>query len=276
MQADFFTLSKIGWMLVSPTAWIVWGVVLATIFLLVGWIRTAKVGLCGLSLLLVLTSFYPWGDMLLGKLENRFAAPALTEQIPDALIVLGGAEDMTVSLSHSGAEVGEAAERYLVAAQLARTFPETPVWVSGGSAALTMTDHAQVAAIHRRVMQVAGLPAEQVRIEQQSRNTAENMQNLSQVLPRDGYYLLITSAFHMPRAIGAARQQGLKLTPYPVDYRTESGAYRKLRFQPLSNWKNLELACREWLGLVVYYLTGKSPSIFPAPGNDADAKGDMR
>ena len=74
----------------------------------------------------------------------------------------------------------------------------------------------------------------------------------------------------MPRAIGVFRKAGFPVEPYPVDWRT-SGAEDALRpFATLSDGlQRTDTAVHEWVGLLVYWLTGRSSELFPAPTQDA-------
>ncbi len=140
-----------------------------------------------------------------------------------------------------------------------------------------MPDHQAVADIHRQLLEMAGVPAEQIYIEENSRNTLENLQNLQQLLPNgDAEYLLVTSAFHMPRSIGIARQLGLNVIAYPVDFRSQRSAQRQWDFALFEHLHTLELATREWLGLVVYYFSGKTSQLLPGRMTDTDDSLDVR
>jgi uncharacterized SAM-binding protein YcdF (DUF218 family) len=87
------------------------------------------------------------------------------------------------------------------------------------------------------------------------------------IKPRPGErWLLITSAYHMPRAVGCFRRAGLSVEAYPVDWRT--GGRRGLTTPSGSVAGGLDradVAVREWLGLVAYWITGRTSDLFPAP-----------
>jgi uncharacterized SAM-binding protein YcdF (DUF218 family) len=70
----------------------------------------------------------------------------------------------------------------------------------------------------------------------------------------------------MPRAVGLFRAQGFAVEAYPVDYRTR-GAVDLLRpFAPLSEGlRRTDAAMREWVGLLAYRLSGRTPEFLPAP-----------
>ncbi len=277
MDELFFIVSKLAWSVFSPSALFVWLTLLALVLLYRGYLHAAKTLLLNMTLIGFTVMVYPVGDILLEKLEQRFSVPAtLPEQI-DGIIVLGGGEQLKTSLSWQAPQTGEAGDRYLAAATLARHYPQTPVWVSGGSNLLQMTVHEAVADIHRNLLMMAGVSASQIHIEQNSRNTYENIQNLRQVLPdSDGQFLLVTSAYHMPRSIGIARQLELNVIAYPVDYRSQRGALRQWDFALFEHLQTLEPAIREWLGLIVYYLTGKTSQFLPGPLTGTDGNADVR
>nr|WP_235584665.1 YdcF family protein [Thiomicrospira sp. WB1] len=111
-----------------------------------------------------------------------------------------------------------------------------------------------------------GIAPSRLIIESDSRNTYENFIAIRPLLPNpNGRYLLVTSAFHMPRAVGIARQTGVNVIPWPTDYKSAQGPYRQANFKFSGHLDMLETAWREWLGLTAYYLTDRSASWFPAP-----------
>lgn len=277
MDELFFIVSKVAWSLISPSALFVWLTLLALGLLYWGYLRSAKALLSVMLISALTVMAYPVGDVLLEPLEKRFAVPSELPQAIDGIIVLGGGEQLKTSLSWQTAQIGEAGDRYLAAAMLARHYPQTPLWVSGGSNLLQMPDHKAVADIHRQLLEMAGVPPEQIYIEENSRNTFENLQNLQQLLPNgEAEYLLVTSAFHMPRSIGIARQLGLNVIAYPVDFRSQRSAQRQWDFALFEHLQTLELATREWLGLVVYYFSGKTSQLLPGQMTDTDDSFDVR
>ena len=85
--------------------------------------------------------------------------------------------------------------------------------------------------------------------------------------PKPGQrWLLVTSAWHMPRAMAAFRKAGFQVEPWPVDYRTAgwSDAFHLFPFEsPAQGLRQLDLAVHEWLGLLAYRLSGRSDDAFP-------------
>ena len=93
------------------------------------------------------------------------------------------------------------------------------------------------------------------------------------VKPKPGErWLLVTSGYHMPRAIGVFRKAGFSVEPYPVDWRTRGPEDALRPFPTLGDGlRRTDTAMREWVGLAIYWLTGRSSELFPGsiPGPGA-------
>jgi len=147
--------------------------------------------------------------------------------------------------------------------ELARRFPGLPIIYTCGSGWLLEPDikGADYTKLYFDAMGLAG----RVLYERESRNTFENA-TLSAPLAGDklaGTWLLVTSAFHMPRSVGVFRQQGWTVLPYPVDYRGQPLEW-DLYFNLSGNLEDLTMAAREWVGLLAYWLSGKTAHLLPA------------
>ena len=78
--------------------------------------------------------------------------------------------------------------------------------------------------------------------------------------------MLVTSAYHMPRAIGVFRREGFAVEAYPVDWRTRGASDLARPFVSLADGlKRSDTAVREWVGLVAYRLSGRTDDLFPSP-----------
>jgi len=104
--------------------------------------------------------------------------------------------------------------------------------------------------------------------EEQSRNTIENAV-LSRLIanPQPGErWILVTSAYHMPRAMAAFRAAGFPIEAYPVDWRTRGPVDALTPFKSVADGLGrTDTAVREWVGLVAYRLSGKTAELFPGP-----------
>jgi uncharacterized SAM-binding protein YcdF (DUF218 family) len=266
----FFPLSKILGFFASPSNLIILIGILGLLLLPTRFARAGRALAFASLVMLAILGLSPIGNALIIPLEARFPRWDATHGTPDGIIVLGGAISPDVSAARDEVALNEAAERLTVAAELARRYPAARVLFSGGSGALIYDEGAE-AAFALRLLEALGIPRTRIILEDRSRNTVENA-ILSKAIarPKPGErWLLVTSAHHMPRAIGVFRKAGFPVEAYPVDWRTR-GADDALRpFATVGDGlRRSDTAVREWVGLAVYWLTGRSSELFPAPTHD--------
>jgi uncharacterized SAM-binding protein YcdF (DUF218 family) len=259
----FFVLSKVLGFFAAPSNVVI---TIGCLGLLLLPSRFARLGrsLAFASLVvLAVLGFSPVGNALLIPLENRFPSWDPAGRAPDGIIVLGGAIDG--SAANGEIALNEAAERLTVVPELARRYPNARILFSGGSAALIYGGGSE-AEIAGQLLDSFGIARDRITLEDRSRNTAENAAFSKTVgQPKPGErWLLVTSAYHMPRAIGAFRKAGFLVEAYPVDWRTR-GAEDALRpFVTVSDGlQRTDAAAHEWIGLLVYWLTGRTSELFP-------------
>jgi uncharacterized SAM-binding protein YcdF (DUF218 family) len=263
----FFTISKIFEFIGSPSH-----LALALLALGVGlaYTRYFKAGRRLTTLaaaLLLLMAFGPVGHMLAVPLETRFAAPPDDAAPPDGIVVLGGSIDEALSAQYGRASFSQAAERVTAPLELLRRYPKARLVFTGGSASLRASTLTEAWAV-RRFWRAVGLDQGDVVYEDRSRNTFENaLFTRDLVKPKEGErWLLVTSAMHMPRAVGVFRKVGFPVIAYPVDFRTNGAFWRAgVPGDTGSAVSMVENAMHEWLGLIAYRLTGKTDALFPAP-----------
>ncbi len=167
---------------------------------------------CGMS---------PLGVWLARPLEGRFPLPAADMAAPTGIIVLGGSMDQLTTAARGQPTIGAAPGRMTEAVALAGRFPEARLVFTGGSAAVLDAEGDEAAAARAVFLQL-GIPPERITLERESRNTYENaVLTKAIVQPKPGErWLLVTSAWHMPRSVGIFRQAGWPVIPYPTDYET--------------------------------------------------------
>jgi uncharacterized SAM-binding protein YcdF (DUF218 family) len=209
----------------------------------------------------------PLSNMLIAPLEERFPPWGASGGAPDGIVVLGGAIEPAIALVRPASALNEAAERITVVAELARKYQSARILYSGGNGSLVPQggSEAQIAAA---LFETFGVPARRLMLEDQSRTTAENAAFSRQLaMPKPGErWLLVTSAYHMPRSIGAFRRAGFAVEAYPVDYRTTGPADLWIPFDSMATGlRRTDVAAHEWIGLLAYWLTGQSSELFPAP-----------
>jgi len=203
---------------------------------------------------------------LLRPLENRFPRQVQPEHV-DGIVVLGGAIAAAVSKDRDLAILNGDADRLVAFAGLARLYPEAQLVFAGGPPATPQSGMTEAEGT-RMLLQQLGVSSGRVLYEEQSKTTWENAVNaLALVHPKPGQtWLLITSASHMPRAIGAFRSAGWPfLIPWPVAYRTTTNGWMG-PFQPVGHrLADVDLAAHEWAGLVGYRVQGRTNQLFPGP-----------
>lgn len=268
----FFTISKLLWALVAPSSLIVLLIVGAWLAQVAGSQKLARRFLSVCTLLLVLISALPLGEWLLTPLEKRFPANSALPANADGIIVLGGAIDPERSEYWQQAELTEAGERISAFVYLANLYPQAQLLYSGGNAALDGSEFKEADYAPYLLAQL-GLNEERALLfESESRNTWENVINSQALVGNNesdtsGDWIIITSAFHMPRAIGAFCRRQWPVYAYAVDHRSNPDPFWRLQFAPLHNLQHLELALREWLGLIAYRVTGRSDRLLAGNTN---------
>lgn len=263
---SFFFTSKLGWLLFEPVNFCLF---LALGGLLAQYFAPAKgrmVALVAISALIVM-EFSPLGKLMLRPLEERFSAPPADFPEPYGILVLGGAIDDDLTRKHGVVALQEGASRLTEAVLLAKRFPDARIFYTGGSA-VALGGESLEAAEARDLLVGLSVARERIGIETRSRNTDENARFSAAILePKKGQvWLLVTSAFHMPRAMGLFRKAGFDVVAYPVDFRTygDERDWRAEVFR-INELSLFDLALHEWVGLTAYYLTGKIDHWFPAP-----------
>lgn len=263
----FFPVSKIFWLIAEPVGALV---LVACVGIALAFTRWARIGrwlsaLAALGLLIIV--FTPLGAALLLPLENRFPPPPADFPAPTGIIVLGGGLEAAKSEARGQVILDTEGTRLTAGLQLARRYPKAQLIFTGGSGSLDEHAPSESNGARRFWLDLGGNPG-QMSFEGKSRNTWENaLFTRDLVQPKPGEtWLLVTSAWHMPRAMGIFRRAGFKVIAYPVAYRTFSDN-RDWGFLVAASDRilTLDLAVKEWIGLLAYRLTHKTNALFPAP-----------
>ena len=172
------------------------------------------------------------------------------------LIVLGGAVGHPDSFAaHGQVPLNEAAERMTVPVGLMRQHPRWELVFSGGEGRLLATGVTE-SELARVFYQQQGLDMARVHLEAGSRTTRENARQVAQLLGERCRqpWLLVTSAWHMPRSMAEFEAVGCRVTPYPVDFRT-GDATALTEYSLARSLLSWQTALHEWLGWWVYAVT---------------------
>ncbi|HMN38615.1 MAG TPA: YdcF family protein [Hyphomicrobium sp.] len=263
----FHAAAKVLFFLFQPSSLAVLLTALGVVLLRAGRRRAGSVSAAAGMAWLVGAGLLPVGNILIYPLEERFSVPSPAEgQAIAGIIMLGGFEDPWVSSGRGSLNVNEAAERLTESVRLAKRWPDAKVVFTGGWGGLLEGVGADGAV--GAYLRDMGVMPERLILEGRSRNTFENaVFTRDLVAPQPGtVWLLVTSASHMPRAVGAFRQVGFDVLPFPVDFRTrDRGDMLRFFTSVPDGLKRCDLAVHEWLGLLMYWLTGRSNALYPAP-----------
>jgi uncharacterized SAM-binding protein YcdF (DUF218 family) len=263
----FFVLSKLLGFFAIPSNLVMAIGLVGVLLLPTRFVRAGRRLIVAGLIALAVLGYSPLGNLLIMALEQRFPSWDAAQGAPDGIVVLGGSISPDVSTARNEIALNEAAERMTAMVDLARRYPNARVIFSGGSPALFFSE-APEAEFAVRLLQSLGVPRERILVEDRSRNTVENAvfsKLIAQPKPGERW-LLVTSAYHMPRSMGVFRAADFAVEPYPVDWRTRGTADAWRPFPTLAEGlRRTDTAVREWIGLAAYWLTGRSSEFFPRP-----------
>ena len=263
MENIFWFISKISWALIAPETLLLFLLILSSSLLWTRYNKQGRILISSTILFIAMISVFPFSSWILRPLEERFPVPKKLPAQVDGIIVLAGAENISITAARGQPSISDGGERLTTFVWLANIYPNAVLLFSGGSGTLAEQKH-KPADTARKMFNQIGLDPERVRFESDSKNTAENaLMSYDLIQPKpDQHWILVTSAFHMPRSVGLFRKAGWTVIPYPVDFNTTKSF--NLTFD-LREIGRLSTGIREWLGLIVYRLTGVTLALFPSP-----------
>jgi len=234
--------------------------------MLTPWKRAGRIFLWSGFLFALFVSVIPIGKTMKQSLENRFPVLLELPENVDGILVLGGVVNETITHHRGQVSIGGSIERLTEAANLLKRYPDAKFVFSGGSGKL-LTQNIKEADVIAPLLKTLGIDPGRVIFENMARNTYENVMLMKKLLqPEPGEsWILVTSAFHMPRSVGTFRKAGWKVIPYPVDFHFTGKEEFRPTFSFLGGFGHLSGGLHEWLGLLFYWLTGKSETFFPEP-----------
>ncbi len=263
----FFVLSKTIGYLVMPSNLLMAIGLIGLVLLFTRFRRLASWLLVTSLVLIAFVGYSPLGRILLLPLEDRFPPWDPSRGTPDGIVVLGGAISPDISAARGVVALNGSAERVTVTAELAHRYPNARIIFTGGNGSIDPTAPLE-APLAVKEFEALGVAHDRITAEEQSRNTIENAV-FSRLLanPKPGErWLLVTSAAHMPRAIAAFRAAGFPVEAYPVNWHTRGPRDAAELFDSfVGGLAMTDHAAHEWLGLAVYWVTGRTSELFPAP-----------
>jgi uncharacterized SAM-binding protein YcdF (DUF218 family) len=262
----FFWLSKILWIFVNPGNLLLLGILVGTVLLFTRWFRAARTVFTFLATTSLIIAIFPIGGWMISLLENRFPPPHIAMGEVEGIVALGGIVDQVLTQERGQLALGSGYQRLTELSRLAALYPNAKIVFSGGSGDI-LNQKIKEADVLVPYLNQLGLSPQRLILENRSRNTYENaIFSRTLVDPQPGErWVIITSAFHMPRTMGTFQQAGWHgLIAYPVNYRYGPSGPRWPRFNLIFGLKELDTAIHEWLGLLAYRLVGRSSALFPS------------
>ena len=255
-----FLLSKIVALFSQPLHWVI-ALQVLTLIKAARSPRIARACATGALALLLVIGWLPIPDLLVRPLEQRYAeiAPDADLRAFDGVVVLGGAmEAGYIAMDHRQPLLTDAAGRMTAVVAMAQKYPSMPIVFTGGEGDLfgTGPSEAQRAGHFFTTMH---LSESRIVLEDRSRNTYENAVFTGQLagIDKRKRWLLVTSAWHMPRAMATFEKAGWNVTAYPVDFRTGNST-PLTRYSLAMGADRWQLVLREAIGLAAYRLLGRA------------------
>ncbi len=217
-----------------------------------------------LSFLIIMIVVMPFGRWTVALLENRFETRHELTQDTVGIILLGGSFDRPTTLARGVTSYNIAAGRFIAFTELARIYPDKRLLFTGGGRPMPNT--VNEASLAKNVWQNLGFDVERVIFESDSRSTVENATLSYELIQPEKHerWALVTSAAHLPRAVGLFRKAGWNIVPYPVDYHTDGRMEWTINFSMCNGFQAWRVAMREFAGLILNYWTGKSEELLPS------------
>ena len=251
----FFVISKVFTPFLHPLNYIFIFLLLALVFY-----RKPRFGRTCIALallLLMVFGTYPLPDIMVRYLESRYPLPSQLPQV-DAVVVLTGMLDLKAS-TLDNLEFYDGVERILTGMQLVRNRYGQKLIIAGGSGDLYNQTVSEARLLKAFAINF-GLPEEQILIDPSSRNTHENAINTKLLMEKHNIasIFLVTTASHLPRAMGCFKKLGIHPIPYGVDYHSPpSPEYRLSSFIPdVGALRKTSFVIHEYIGLLAYKLAG--------------------
>ena len=263
----FYFVSKILGFFLQPSTLMFATLFVGVLLTATAWRRLARWLMLGSLGAIAVFGLLPTAELLVQPLEDRFPRPDAGFDVASTagIIVLGGVVDGPGQVRRELGGLGETAERLTEALALSRRYPGVRIIFTGGS---WPSNYPPEAELMGDVLLALGLDAARLTLESKSLTTHENAVLTARLLePRpDQTWLLITSAAHMPRSVGVFRKAGFKVVTWPVDYRSPvQVSLMSIYPSFLYGLRDLDYAAHEYQGLLAYYLTGRTDTLFPAP-----------
>lgn len=262
---NLFIFSKILWFLISPLNLIFILVLIIFVLNYFGKIFISKFLLYFTIFFIFIVCILPVGPYLNYLLEKEFHNSNFYPVNLDGILILAGATNPNLTKEHNQVTLNGSAERLTESINLINKYPNARIVFSGGSGSLKYPNLSHATAAHKFFINM-GIPTSKIKYEQKSRNTYENILFTKKiVLPKDNEkWLVVTSASHLKRVINISEKLDWNLIPYATDFNSSKNFFENYTFNMnfISNMNSFNYAVHEWIGIISYYLMGRSSRIF--------------
>ena len=258
-----FYLSKFLWYLFNPFNCIIFLLILSVILNFLKFLKFSKIILYFAFLLFFITGVLPTGSYLLYLLEKNYHNKINLPEKIDGMIILSGATNPFLTKEYDQIALNDGVERLTESIQLIKKYPKAKVFFAGGSGYVEYPDlnHSDVA---KKFYESLDVNTKNIFFDKKSRNTYENIvfakmkfnPNINEK------WILVTSAFHLKRAISVGEKLGWELIPYATDYKLPKKFRWKFSINFFGNLGSFKNSSHEWVGIISYYLMGRSSKIF--------------
>lgn len=258
MDTLFFWISKLAWLFIAPDSLFVLLFVFGTLLLWKNKLKWSKRIFTFLCAIVLFIGFFPIGDWILYPLESKYKVNPELKHV-DGIIVLSGAINPERTRLWNQTVINDSSERLFAFIALSKKYPEARLVYTGGSGDIT-NQHDKHADVAARLFREQGLDTTKIAFESESRNTSESSILTKKIVnpQKDEKWVLITTAWHMPRSIGIFCKADWLVIPYPVDFRTKPDKLFRIEWSFSGHLSQLKIGIKEWLGVLVYSVTGKS------------------
>ena len=258
-----FYLSKILWLIFNPFNIFIF-ITLLSLFLYFIKLRRLSLIIFLINFVFIaLISFLPFGSYLIYNIEKEYHSYIKPPDQVDGILILGGATNALLYNEYDQISLNDSSERLVESVFIIKKFDKAKVIFSGGSGILNRPDFDNVQ-VAKSFYKKIGIEIDKLIFEDNSRNTYENIIYSKKIAnPKiNENWLLITSASHMKRALLIADKNNWELIPYAVDFKNIKDFKLIPNLNLLSNLNSFQQASHEWLGLISYYLMGRTAKVF--------------
>jgi uncharacterized SAM-binding protein YcdF (DUF218 family) len=217
--------------------------------------KTGKIVITTGVILLILLSYGFTSDRLLKPLERRFpplmidSRPVVSGEVSSVkwIVLLGGGHTYDRDLPVTSHIPGDSLARLTETIRIYKRIPGSKILLSGGA----VFDPYPEAKVLSSFAQMLNVPSEDIVLDNDSRDTEEQAKRIRAIIGRDPF-VLVTSAYHMPRAVAIFKKQNMAPVPAPTNHmvRKRENIHPSDFYPSSMGLRKTEIAVHEYMGLI--------------------------